>query len=50
MNGPRQYRAHMLSCVQLFAIPWIVAHQAPLYMEFSKQEYWSGLPLPSAST
>ena len=47
MNGPRQYRAHMLSCVQLFAIPWIVAHQAPLYMEFSKQEYWSGLPFPT---
>ena len=47
MNGPRQYRAHVLSCVQLFAIPWIVAHQAPLYMEFSKQEYWSGLPFPT---
>ena len=27
--------------------PWIVAHQAPLYMEFSKQEYWSGLPFPT---
>ena len=27
--------------------PWTVAHQAPLSMEFSKQEYWSGLPLPS---
>ena len=47
MNGPRQYRAHVLSCVQLFAIPCIVAHQAPLYMEFSKQEYWSGLPFPT---
>ena len=30
-----------------FAIPWSVAHQAPLSMEFSRQEYWSGLPLPS---
>ena len=28
----------------LFATPWIVAHQAPLSMGFSKQEYWSGLP------
>ena len=34
----------MLSCVWLFAIPWTVAHQAPLFMEFSRQEYWSGLP------
>ena len=31
------------SCVQLFAIPWTVAHQAPLSMGFSWQEYWSGL-------
>ena len=37
----------MLSCVQLFATPWTIAHQAPLSMEFSKQEYWSGLPFPS---
>ena len=29
------------------ATPWIVAHQAPLSMGFSKQEYWSGLPFPS---
>ena len=27
--------------------PWTVAHQAPLFMEFSRQEYWSGLPFPS---
>ena len=27
--------------------PWTVAHQAPLSMEFSRQEYWSGLPWPS---
>ena len=26
--------------------PWTVAHQAPLSMEFARQEYWSGLPLP----
>ena len=29
-----------------FVIPWTVAHQAPLFMEFSRQEYWSGLPFP----
>ena len=34
-------------CVQLFATPWTVAHQAPLSMGFFRQEYWSGLPLPS---
>ena len=28
-------------------IPWTVAHQAPLSIEFSRQEYWSGLPFPS---
>ena len=36
-----------LSRVRLFAIPWTVAHQAPLSMEFSRQEYWSELPFPS---
>ena len=35
-----------LSCVQLFVTPWTVAHQAPLSMEFSRQEYWGGLPFP----
>ena len=38
-----------LSCVWLFATPWTVAHQAPPPMGFSRQEYWSGLPLPSHS-
>ena len=28
-------------------MPWTVAHQAPMSMGFSKQEYWSGLPFPS---
>ena len=37
----------MLSHVQLFATPCTVAHQAPLFMEFSRQEYWSGLPFPT---
>ena len=36
-----------LSHVQLFATPWTIAHQAPQSMEFSRQEYWSGLPFPS---
>ena len=35
------------SCVSLFATPWTVAHQAPLSMGFSRQEYWSGVPFPS---
>ena len=37
----------MLSHVQLFVTPWAVAHQAPLSVEFSRQEYWSGLPFPA---
>ena len=36
-----------LSCVRLFATPWTAAYQAPPSMGFSRQEYWSGLPLPS---
>ena len=37
----------LLSCVQLFVIPWTIVCQAPLSMEFSRQEYWSELPFPS---
>ena len=37
----------LLSRVRLFATPWTVAYQAPQSMEFSRQEYWSGLPFPS---
>ena len=40
----------MFSCYVVtdsFATPWTVAHQATLSMEFSRQEYWSGLPFPS---
>ena len=36
-----------LSRVQLFVALWTVAHQSPPSMEFSRQEYWSGLPFPS---
>ena len=39
--------AQSFSDVQLFATPWTVACLAPLSMEFSRQEYWSGLPFPS---
>ena len=37
----------VLSRVKHFATPWTVARQAPLSMEFSRQEYWSGLPIAS---
>ena len=33
--------------MQLSATPQTIAHQDPLFMEFSRQEYWSGVPLPS---
>ena len=36
-----------LGPVRLFAASWTVAYQAPPSMEFSRQEYWSGLPFPS---
>ena len=38
-----------LSRVRLLATPWTAAYQAPLSMGFSRQEYWSGVPLPSPS-
>ena len=41
-----QYMLSHFSRVWLFAAPWIIAHQAPLSMWFSRQEYWSGLPCP----
>ena len=37
----------LLSHVGLLVIPWTVAYQAPPSMGFSRQEYWSGVPLPS---
>ena len=36
-----------LSRVRLLATPWTATHQAPPSMGFSRQEYWSGVPLPS---
>ena len=35
------------SHIRLFSTPWMVTHQAPMSVEFSQQEYWSGLPFPS---
>ena len=35
---------YLLSHLQLFATPWTIPHQTPLSMEFSRKEYWSGLP------
>ena len=40
-------KVFVLNRVQLFRTPWTVACQAPLSMQFSRQEYWSGLPFPS---
>ena len=42
-----KWRCYSLSHVWLFATPWTVAHQAPVSMGFSRQEYWSGLPFPT---
>ena len=42
-----EVKVKSLSCVRLLATPWTAAHQAPPSMGFSRQEYWSGVPLPS---
>ena len=44
------FGCHVFSHVQLFVTPWTVAYQAPPSMEFSRQEYWSGVPLPSPTS
>ena len=43
----RKVKVKSLSGVSLFATPWTAAYQAPPSVVFSRQEYWSGLPLPS---
>ena len=43
----QKVKVKSLSCFQLLATPWTTAHQAPPSMGFSRQEYWSGVPLPS---
>ena len=44
-ESQRKVKVKSLSRVRLFATPWTVAHQAPPSMGFSRQEYWSGVPL-----
>ena len=46
-NLPAMQECVLVSRVQLFVAPWTVAYQAPLSMELSRQECWSGLPSPS---
>ena len=43
-----KWKVKPLSHVQLLATPWTAAHQAPPSMGFSRQEHWSGVPLPSS--
>ena len=45
--GKWKVRVKSLSRVRFLATPWTAAHQAPSSVGFSRQEYWSGLPLPS---
>ena len=45
--GKWKVKVKSLSRVWLFATPWTAAYQAPPSMGFSRQEYWSGVPLPS---
>ena len=54
LTEPQTYKEFELGLVKeesesvsCSVIPWTIAHQAPLGMEFSRQEYWSGLPFPS---
>ena len=42
-----EVKVKSLSRVRLLVTPWTAAHQAPASMGFSRQEYWSGVPLPS---
>ena len=57
IQGSRMVQAfgHIGACMlshfshaQLFVTPWTLVHQTPLSIEFSRQEYWSGLPFPSS--
>ena len=45
--GKWKVKVKSLSPVQLLGIPWTAAYKAPPSMGFSRQEYWSGVPLPS---
>ena len=43
----KESESEVVCPVRLLATPWTVAYQAPPFMGFSRQEYWSGLPFPS---
>ena len=45
--GKWKVKVKSLSRIRLFTTPWTAAYQAPLSVGFSRQEYWSGVPLPS---
>ena len=45
-QGRLKVKVNSLSRIRLFATPWTVAYQAPLSMEFPRQEYWNELPCP----
>ena len=45
--SPVKVKVKLLNPVQLLATPWTTAYQAPSSMGFSRQEYWSGVPLPT---
>jgi len=45
-SEPQKVKVKSLSHVGLFVTPWTVAYQVPPSMEFSRQEYWNGLPFP----
>ena len=47
MQESEKGKVKSLSCVRLLATPWTAAPQALPSMGFSRQEYWSGVPLPS---
>ena len=49
-EGKGKVKVKSLSHVRLLATPWTAAYQAPPSMGFSRQEYWSGVPLPSPET
>ena len=46
-ESEKKVKVKLLSRIPLFVTPWIVAYQAPLFMELSRQESQSGLPFPS---
>ena len=48
VSGILRVKVKSVSRVQVFVAPWTVAYEALPFMEFSRQQYWTGVPLPSA--